>query len=115
MFDGVWKAVSGKLGDQTIPLPDTVLKIAGGRYLVETPEGEDAGDLKWGPEGAVQSVDMVGTAGAHAGNRIEGIARVKGKFMQLCYAVDGSGRPRSFEAVPGTAVVTVRYRRMDVA
>ncbi len=113
MFDGDWKAVSGKLGNQTIPLPDTMLKISGEGYVVETPDGQDKGDLKWGPEGDARTIDMIGTAGPHQGSRIEGIVRVKGKFMQLCYAVDGSGRPRSFEAAQGTAVVTVRYRRMD--
>ena len=32
--------------------------------------------------------------------------------MQLCYAVDGSARPSSFAVRQGTAVVTVRYRRV---
>jgi len=112
VFDGTWQAVSGKLGTDTIPLPDTILHIEGDRYSVESANGRDEGELSWGGEPEQPTVDMKGTAGDHRGHTIAAIARVKGAVMQLCYAVDGSARPRSFKAAPGTAVVTVRYRRI---
>ena len=112
MFDGIWKAVSGKLGTETIPLPDTVLHISGDHYEVHAPTGVDAGELCWHESGEECAVDLRGTSGAHAGNLIEARARVKGDLMQLCYAVDGSGRPAGFTAAPGQAMVTVRYHRV---
>ncbi len=114
MFDGTWKAVSGKLGTETIPLPDTTLMITGDTYEVTSPTGVDGGELHWGEAGEFQTVDLKGTSGAHAGNTIHALARVKGDLLQLCYAVDGSDRPRSFNARQGQAIVTVRYRRILV-
>ena len=112
MFDGVWKAVSGKLGTDSIPLPDTMLHIEGNRYTVESGNGRDEGELTWGGDDQQPTVDMKGTAGDHVGHTIAAIARVRGDVMQLCYAVDGSARPSSFAVRQGTAVVTVRYRRV---
>jgi uncharacterized protein (TIGR03067 family) len=112
MFDGTWKTVSGKLGTETIPLPDTTFVVAGERYEVMSPSGTDGGRLDWGAGEEVRTVDLVGTRGEHAGNTIQALARVKGDILQLCYAVDGSGRPRDFSPPAGAAVVTVRYRRV---
>jgi len=113
VFDGVWKAVSGKLGTDTIPLPDTAFTITGDTYRVDSPSGVDEGRLDWGEGDEVRPVDMRGTRGDHAGNTLHALARVKGDILQLCYAVDGSGRPRDFSPAQGTAVVTVRYRRIS--
>jgi uncharacterized protein (TIGR03067 family) len=112
MFDGIWKAVSGKLGTDTIPLPDTTLHIDGDNYVVDSANGRDEGKLVWGGDDEQPTVDMRGTAGDHRGHTIEALARVRGDHLQLCYAVDGSGRPRSFAVSAGIAVVTVRYRRI---
>ncbi len=112
MFDGTWKAVSGKLGTDSIPLPDTTLRIEGDRYTVESANGRDEGELIWGGDDEQPTVDLKGTAGDHKGHTIAAIARIRGDHMQLCYAVDGSARPSSFSVGPGTAVVTVRYRRV---
>ena len=111
-FDGDWETVSGRLGTDTIPLPKSRFLIVGDRYTVKTPEGVDEGRIKWGPEADLRQMDMIGTGGSHAGNTIEALARVKGRVLQLCYAVDGTTRPRDFNAMPGTAVVTVRYKRI---
>lgn len=113
MYEGKWQAVSGKLGTATIPLPEAVLTIMGDNYTVDSPDGEDAGNLFWGPEAEMRTLDMVGTSGPHQGSRIEALARVKGSFLQLCYAVDGGRRPEHFSPVSGTAVVTVRYRKLE--
>lgn len=115
MFDGKWQTVSGKLGTDTIPLPATVMHLAGDRYEVHGPDGIDAGELIWGEtggDGNERCVDLRGTSGTHAGNTIVARARVKGDLLQLCYAVDGTGRPASFQTVQGQAVVTVRYKRV---
>lgn len=112
MFDGTWKTVSGKLGTDTIPLPDTTLHIEGNRYRVESANGRDEGELTVGGDAEQPTVDMKGTSGDHQGHTISAIARIRGDHMQLCYAVDGSARPKSFSVGPGTAIVTVRYRRV---
>lgn len=113
MYDGTWQAVSGKLGTDTIPLPATVLTIEGEQYTVNSPEGEDRGKIVWGDPGDTRRMDLRGTRGPHTGTKIEGLVRVKGNFLQLCYAVDGTRRPTNFEPTPGSAVVTVRYRRLE--
>ena len=61
----------------------------------------------------MQAVDLVGTGGAHAGQTLAAIIRVRGRVLQLCYAIDGSRRPTTFDVPPGAAWVTVRYRRLD--
>ncbi|MCC5025613.1 MAG: TIGR03067 domain-containing protein [Candidatus Synoicihabitans palmerolidicus] len=111
-YEGEWVAVSGRLGASTIPLPDTTFTIAAERYVVVSAHGQDEGHLKWGPVAKPQAVDLVGTGGAHAGKTINAIARVTEDMMQLCYAVDGGGRPRGFDVVSGIPLVTVRYRRI---
>ncbi len=111
-FDGTWQVVSGKLGTDSIPLPATTLRIAGDRYTVASAEGHDTGKLTWGGDQAQPTVDLIGMTGEHRGLTILALARVKGDQMQLCYAVDGGVRPPSFAVRPGSAVVTVRYRRV---
>jgi uncharacterized protein (TIGR03067 family) len=101
----------GDWGRDTIPLPKSRFVIEGDRYAVHTPEGLDEGRIEWGPEEDLRHMDMIGTGGTHAGVTIHALARVKGRVLQLCYAVDGSRRPKDFNAKPGSAVVTVRYRR----
>jgi len=113
MFDGTWKAISGKLGTDTIPLPETELMITGETYEVRSPEGVDHGALAWGMSDGEHTVRMQGMSGPHSDTAIDALARVKGDLMQLCYAVDGSGRPTSFSAQPGQAIVTVRYKRVS--
>jgi uncharacterized protein (TIGR03067 family) len=112
MFDGIWQAVSGKLGQSTIPLPDTQLTITGSEYVVDSPNGRDEGRITLGAVGEPQEVDLEMTKGPNAGTLIRAIGRVRGDVMQFCYAVDGSARPRSFDVTSGTAVVTVRYKRV---
>ena len=112
-FLGKWQMVSGRLGASPIPLPETVFTISADRYRVESAEGRDEGRLEWLPDSEPQGVNLAGTGGAHAGVRIEAIIRVRGRVLQLCYAVDGSKRPRDFEPHSGAAIVNVRYRRAD--
>jgi len=113
VFDGAWETVSGKLGTDTIPLPKSRFVIEGEGYTVKTPDGLDEGRIEWGPEAELCQMDMIGTGGTHLGAKIRALVRVRGKVMQLCYAVDGTARPRDFNPGPGSAVVTVRYRRID--
>jgi uncharacterized protein (TIGR03067 family) len=112
-FNGEWETVSGRLGTASIPLPPTTFSIRGDAYTVQTPDGLDEGSITWGPEAVLREMDMIGTKGAHAGSKIEALVRVKGRVLQLCYAVDGGARPKDFNATSGTAVVTVRYRRIS--
>ncbi len=114
-FEGKWTAISGRLGASEIPLPDTVFTLSGEHYAVESGNGRDEGRLVWGTQADPQTLDLVGTGGTHAGKTLHAIVRVRGDVMQLCYAVDGSGRPGGFDAGSGDAVVTVRYRRIAAA
>ena len=112
-FLGKWQMVSGRLGAATIPLPEALFTIEAEHYQVDSQLGRDEGRLEWLQGSDPQAVNLAGTGGAHAGARIEAIIRVRGRVLQLCYAVDGSRRPRDFEPQSGAAVVVVRYRRAD--
>lgn len=104
--------MGGRLGGASIPLPETTLSICADAYVVTSETGRDTGKLVWGDADGPLTVDLIGTTGAHAGNTIKAIARVRGDVMQLCYTVDGSARPDGFDVASGTPVVTVRYRRV---
>lgn len=113
MLDGRWTVIGGKLGQSSLPLPAATLVITGDRYVVESGADRDEGRLVRGGTPALPTLDLIGTGGAHRGVTIAAIMRLRGDLMQLCYAVDGSGRPRSFDAPAGVSVVTVRYRRQS--
>lgn len=112
-FVGRWEVVSGKLGPETIPVPTAVLTLEIDRFAVESPQGRDQGRAAWREVGGLVQVDLVGTGGAHSGMNIAAIARTRGPVLQLCYAVDGTARPTTFDAPTGVAWVTVRYRRVE--
>ncbi len=112
-FIGRWEVVSGRLGPETIPVPSTVLTLDTDRFKVESPQGRDEGRATWWEVKGLVHVDLVGTGGAHSGMNIAAIARTRGPVLQLCYAVDGSARPTTFDVPAGVAWVTVRYRRVE--
>ncbi|WP_221030482.1 TIGR03067 domain-containing protein [Actomonas aquatica] len=112
-FTGRWEAVSGRLGASAIPLPATTLTLEATRYTVKSPQGTDHGNATWDLTADPVTLDMRGTSGAHSGNTIHAIARTRGPVLQLCYAVDGSKRPTTFDVPAGAVWVTVRYKRLD--
>ncbi len=112
-FFGVWEVVSGRLGSQSIPLPASQLTLAAATYRVETPTGVDHGKATWSEAYGQVALDLHDIGGEGGEQTIAAIARVRGSVLQLCYAVDGTGRPHGWEAPGGLAWVTVRYRRVE--
>ena len=115
MLDGTWELQGARLGDQSIEIPGGQMIVTGDRYSVQTPAGLDEGMLEVDAAADPIAVDLVGTAGPHAGTRIRAVARLKGDLLQLAYDVGGSTRrPPDFVARGGTSVVAVRYKRVKL-
>jgi uncharacterized protein (TIGR03067 family) len=113
MFDGVWRVTGGRLGDQSIDLPASELRITGATYVVETSVSRDEGRWEVQPDSEPLAVDLIGTDGPHSGKRLRAIARVRGDTLQLVYgAGENAPRPSDFVARGGAPVLAVRYRRV---
>ncbi len=113
MLDGTWEVQGARLGDQSIEIPGGKMIVTGDRYVVQTPAGLDEGHFEVDSTVDPVAVDLVGTAGPHAGRRIRAAARLKGDLLQLAYDVGGSSRrPTDFVARGGSSVVAVRYKRV---
>ena len=114
MLEGTWRAVGGRLGTESIPIPATCFVITGDTYVIETPAGIERGCWVWLETEEPRVLRLTGTTGQHANQVIEALVRVRGSVMQLCYAVDGGPRPQDFaDAETRGAVVTMRYHRDD--
>lgn len=113
MFDGEWIPQVARFGGAEIEVPPGVMRLAGGRYVIEREAGpKDEGRWEARPEAGAEAFDVVGETGAAAGTVLRALIRRRGDLLQLCYyAEPGAERPTGFASEAGTLAVLVRYRR----
>jgi uncharacterized protein (TIGR03067 family) len=115
MLNGTWIAQAAEFGGQSLPVPETVWRITGDRYVVNGPRGREEGRLQIDVTVTPHTVDLVGTSGPSAGRTIPALFRLRGQLLQICYVVGDEGtvqpRPHEFSAAPGSMQLMVRYRR----
>lgn len=117
MLTGMWLSQAAEFGGHSLPLPETRLIIAGERYVIEAGATRDEGTLAIDRTVTPHTLDIVGTAGPHAGRTIPAIFRQRGNLLQICYTVGEDAavqpRPQALETAPGSLHLLIRYRRLD--
>ncbi len=112
MLDGTWTPQGGEFSGESLPMPDTRWVITGTRYVIESENGRDEGELIFDATATPLAVDLVGTSGPNGNKTIKAIYRVRGELLQLCYDVSGDNRrPAAFTTSKGSMQLMVRYRR----
>jgi uncharacterized protein (TIGR03067 family) len=56
-------------------------------------------------------IDMIGTEGANKGKAAQGIYKLDGDRLTICYTMPGQDRPMQFESKPGSGATLVTWRR----
>ena len=106
-----------EFGGGPAPVPLARLRVADGRYSMETGGAEpDVGWLYFDAAAEPAAVDIVCETGAGAGRTIRAICRRRGDLMQQSYfAEENAARPGEFRTAQGSLQVLVRYRRENPA
>jgi uncharacterized protein (TIGR03067 family) len=113
---GVWTSVSatndGKpVADETVKkLRLTVTKEGG--YKTER-ENQVLFDsvCKIEPTKSPKYIDLIGTEGENKGKAAQGIYKLEGDRLTICYTMPGKERPNGFESNPGSAATLVVWKR----
>lgn len=58
-----------------------------------------------------KEINMVGTEGDLQGKEAQGIYRVSGGTLRICYTMPGNPRPRAFASPPGSKVYLIVWER----
>lgn len=112
MLDGTWTPQSAEFSGEPLPLPDTRWVITGTRYVVESGNSRDEGELIFDVMATPLALDLVGLSGPNGNKTIKAIYRIRGDVLQLCYDVSGNDRrPVEFKTGKGSMQLMVRYRR----
>jgi uncharacterized protein (TIGR03067 family) len=113
---GKWECVAGAndgkpLGENTIKQLRLTLTKEGG-YKTEL--GEQVlfdSTCKLDTAKQPPQIDMIGTEGANKGKTAQGIYRLEGDRLTICYTMPGHERPTQFESQPGSGATLVTWRR----
>ena len=115
MLDGLWTPQGAEFSGESIPVPSNHLLIEGDHYIVTTGSVKDRGRLRIDTTVTPHTIDLVATAGPHRGQVIEGVFRVRGNLLQMCYCVGDPElprpRPEQLSSPPGSMQLLFRYRR----
>lgn len=111
-----WECVSGvndgkPLNDETVKRLRLTLTKEGG-YKTELGE-QVLFDSTCRLDAAKQpaQIDMIGTEGANKGQAAQGIYKLEGDRLTICYTMPGQQRPANFESQPGSGATLVTWRR----
>lgn len=95
---------------------DLRMAFEDGRYTLASAEGftrSRAGRYELDADESPKEIALIPSDGPMKGKPIMGICRRKGDRLEACYDPSGAGRPKEFEARPGTGFVLVTYRRRE--
>ena len=115
---GKWECVSGindgkPLGEDTVKQLRLTLTKEGG-YKTEL--GEQVlfdSSCKLDATKQPPQIDMIGTEGANKGKAAQGIYKLEGDRLMICYTMPGQDRPQQFESKPGSGATLVLWRRLN--
>ena len=109
---GAWVPVLAELGAQEFKFgQDFRLSVTGNRYDVAGGPAKDMGRLEF-VDGDPKGFDVVGEEGPNKGKRFPAIYRfLPDGRLEVCYDLEGIGRPAAFATFPGTKLFKVIYRR----
>jgi uncharacterized protein (TIGR03067 family) len=113
---GVWTCVSATNDGKSVA-EETVKKLR----LSITKEGgyktERGGQVlfdstcKIDPATNPKQIDLIGTEGENKGKAAQGIYKLDGDILTICYTMPGKERPTGFESKPGSEATLVVWKR----
>jgi len=114
-LQGTWACVSGENAGKPIP-EGTVKKLRlvltqdkyathrGDELLFESTYKLDATKSPW-------QIDIIGTEGENKGKAAQGICRLEGDTLTLCYTMPSKDRPKQFESKAGSEATLTVWKR----
>lgn len=116
-INGSWKPVKGTLVGRELPkeqLDSILLTINNGAYETHGTGFEESGKMviPIPATNQFQPIDVVIEKGSNAGTTIQGIVRVEGETLVVCYAISGE-RPTIFESKEGEQTLLLEYEKVQ--
>lgn len=115
-INGSWKPIKGTLAGRELPkeqLESIRLTINNGAYETHGTGFVESGQMviPIPVTNKPQSIDVVIDKGENAGTTMQGIVRVEGEKLVVCYAISGE-RPANFESEYGGQTLLLEYEKM---
>ncbi|MFG0256988.1 MAG: TIGR03067 domain-containing protein [Phycisphaerales bacterium JB043] len=113
MVEGTWKLAAGTIAGEPVPeegFLGTVLELRDGRYTYKTTEH---GTYATNTDVTPHTIDVTGDESTPApGVSVPAIYKVEGDTMTVCYDLDFTSYPTSFESTPGTNHFLAVWKRV---
>ena len=116
MIEGTWKLVSGEQNGEVEPAEDLArssLVIQGDEHTVTIGDAVLKGTHKLDTSTDPIQIDATDTAGPFEGMSLQGILKVEGDVLTICFAAPDEKRPEQFTTQGGQAVLMHVWQRQS--
>ena len=113
-LEGTWVVQNAELSGQKFPqeVASTMsITMKEGHYITRVGNTLDKGTYEVDADDNPATIDIVGTEGPNKGKTLQGIYRLAGNSLLVCYDLTGKGRPEEFKSLAGTQYFLVNYKR----
>lgn len=113
-LQGVWEIASGEVNGGPMPPDDTAgvtLTIAGDKYTVVKGDFNDHGSFSVDGSKTPKQMDVRPETGSGAGRTMLAIYEAGPDSFRVCYATEGSERPKAFTTEADSGRVVIAYKR----
>ena len=113
-LEGVWEVASGEVNGGPMPADDTTgitLTVAGNKYTVVKGDFNDHGSFSIDASKNPKQMDVRPETGSGAGRTMLAIYEAGSDSFRVCYATEGSERPKTFTTEADSGRVMIAYKR----
>ena len=113
-LQGVWEVASGEVNGEPMPAEDTagiILTIANNKYTVVKADFNDHGSFSIDATKNPKQMDVRPETGSGAGRTMLAIYEAGADSLRVCYATEGSERPKAFTTEADSGRVMIAYKR----
>jgi uncharacterized protein (TIGR03067 family) len=112
---GKWKIVEAELGGQQLPasgFEKTILDMDENSYQLLEDKVIESGILQLLPGSSPKTMIITSFFGPNKGKTFQCIYEFEGEDLIMCYNLEGSSIPASFQTFENALLYRVRYRRI---
>ena len=109
-IQGDWVAVELVSNGDKAPESDLAglkLQIKGKEFVVDGPEGQQQGTLKFNASTTPRSMDVT----TQSGDEVPGIYEITGETFRVAYAANGGSRPAQFKSADASGITLITFKR----